>query len=127
MNVGPTQVELDEVVAGSALVFSFILEQEDPLNPCTYLPFDFTGYTLIGYVKKNVNVDPEVAQLTLTVPGLLGAGWVDVFLGGDETTLLAADGKCTYHFSIKMYPTGDPDSGTTIMVGTFPVVRRATP
>lgn len=128
LNVGPTTAELDEVVSGSVLTFSLMLEQEDPLNPCTYLPFDFTGYTVIGYVKKNVNIDPEDAQFTITVPGTNGAGWIDVLLDGPDTaSLYDTYGKCTFNFSIKIYPTGDPDNGTTILVGTFPVVRRATP
>lgn len=127
LNVGPTHVELDEVVAGSILAFSIMLEQEDPLNPCTYLPFDFTNYTVIGYVKKNVNVDPELAQLDITVPGANGAGWIDAALDGSVTAALAENGKCTFHFSIKIYPTGNPDGGTTIVVGEFPIVRRATP
>lgn len=127
LNVGPTHVELDEVVAGSILAFSIMIEQEDPLNPCTYLPFDFTGYTVIGYIKKNVNIDPELAQFNITVPGANGAGWIDVSLDGSVTAALAESGKCTFHFSLKVFPTGDPEAGTTIVVGEFPIVKRATP
>jgi hypothetical protein len=127
LNVGPTHVELDEVIAGSVLLFSILLEQEDPLVPCTYLPFDFSGYTVIGYVKRNVNLAAVDAYLNITVPGLNGAGWIDVRLDGDVTTSLAEAGKCTFNFSIKIFPIGDPTNGTTIVVGTFPIVRAATP
>lgn len=131
LNVGPTEVRIDEVTAGSELRFSFKLEYEDPNNAGTYLPYDLSNYTFDSAVKAcGQEASTEVLQtFTITAPGTAGDGWVDCVLTNTQTTALAdlLRGKCSFTFSIKMTPVSDAEASVTVLVGEFPVVRRATP
>jgi len=124
LNLAPAMCRISGGVVGSRVAFSLYVKYEDPDNPGTFLPFDFTGYTLLGYVKENVSQPNPDATLGLTAPGTRGAGYIDVLLTASETTAL---GKGKFYGSVKMWPTGDTDAALTIAELLLPLDKAATP
>lgn len=115
-------IRLTEVVIGSQFKFAVFFERLISEDPDVFEPFDFTGMTLQADVKDRPSKDvlPD-AQLTC-VPRV-DPGWVDFSMDGDVTlTLLQKE----YSASIKVWPTGSPELGDTLLVLILPMKYEAT-
>jgi len=120
-NAVPT-LALEEGVIGSQIKIAAYFEQLVSENPNVFEPFDFTGMTLQADIKDKLKDELADAAFTCT-PRALEPGWVDLYLGGDDTLLLLPK---VYYASLKVWPTGEPTKGDTLVVITLPMKYLAT-
>lgn len=120
--LGPPHIAIDKGIVGSEVRFSLYVRRKTA--PSTFVPFDFTGYTLESHVKAHASdPDPPLAVATVTAPGVGGAGYMDVVIAASDTTTI---GPTEVVGSIKMWPTGDEDAAKTLATFTLPLEYAAT-
>ena len=121
---GVPVIKLKEVVIGSQFKFAVFFERLVSEDPDVFEPFDFTGMTLQADVKDRPSKDVTAdAEITCTPRTGLDIGWVDFYMSGDVTgTLLQKE----YNASIKVWPTGSPEQGDTLLSLILPMRYEAT-
>lgn len=127
LDLGPARVRIEGGIVGSRLAWSLYVKYPDPLSPDPenpdYLPFDFTGYTLLAEVKESVH-GTALTEIDLTEPGTRGAGYIDCLLTATQTTALGHSKK-GFDASLKGWPTGDPDAAVTFILMAIPLSHGA--
>lgn len=119
---GPDVLVLEEVIIGSQLPVAVYVEQETAFQSGIFVPYDFTGVTLACDVRDNLRSDqPEVSFDC--VPRVAEPGWVDLLLDGTGTAMLLDH---EYRASLKVWPTGSPELGDTLLVIVMPMKYEAT-
>lgn len=115
-------IKVEEVVIGSQFKFAIQFERLISEDPDVFESFDFTGMTFKADIKDQPSQEivPD-AQLTCT-PRETG-GWVDLFLDGTVTGTLL---ERKYETSVKVWPTGSPEQGDTLIVLVLPMKYKAT-
>lgn len=119
--LGPPNIDINRGIVGSEVRFSLYVRNKTA--PATFVPFDFTGYTLQAHVKASVNDALPIVVATVTAPGVGGAGFVDVVITAADTTTL---GPSEFVGSVKVWPTGNTDAAKTLATFTLPLERAAT-
>lgn len=116
-------IAVEEVVIGSQFKFAVQFERLISEDPDVFEPLDFDGMTLKADVKDKPAKDilPD-AQFQCTAR-ITGDGWVDFLMDGDATGTLS---QRTYEASFKVWPTGNPELGDTLLVFELPMVYKAT-
>lgn len=122
---GPAIITLEEVVIGSQMTpVAVHLRQETSPGSGVMVDMDLTNKTWECHVKDNlkgdVNPDTEitaVARLPLT------SGWLDLLLDGTKTGTLKEQ---EYFASLKVWPTGSPELGDTLLILVLPLKYEAT-
>lgn len=115
-------LELEEAVIGSQLKISVYFERLVSENPDVFAAVDFTGMTLKAEIKDKVKTD-TVADAEFVCATRVEAGWVDLTLSGTITATLA---EKVYYSSLKVWPTGQPEKGDTLVAITIPMKFKAT-
>lgn len=122
VNNGIPRIELEEVVIGSQLKLAVYFEKLISEAPVTFAAFDFTGYTIQADIKLNPAKDAIAAASFVCTPRV-DAGWIDFYLAGTTTDDLLPK---TYEASVKVWPTGQPEKGDTLLEISLPMKYKAT-
>jgi hypothetical protein len=122
---GPAVLTLEEVVIGSQMTpITIHLREETSPGSGIMQDMDLSNKAWAVHVKDNLksDVEPDV-EITAVARTPLTGGLMDLTLDGEETTKLL---EKLYYGSVKIWPAGSPELGTTVMVIELPVKYEAT-
>lgn len=115
-------IQLEEVVIGSQFKFAVQFERLISENPDVFEALDFAGMTVVADIKDRPSRDIAADAALVCTPRNVD-GWVDFFMSGEVTgTLLERE----YQASVKVFPTGSPELGDTLLVLLLPMKYLAT-
>jgi hypothetical protein len=116
-DASPVEVSFDNFVpVGSQVTFALLLDEE--VSPGVTQPINLTGKSFKAHLRRDLRSLEKDGEWTVTPRNPLSSGWVDFVLTGTTTASL---GEGDFHFSAKMFDTGDEATSRHICVGVLPL------